>query len=99
VNTSILDEAAGDYWTLFRTDFSFTDYLAYAKSPEGKKLIKDIGFINIVKSLFLGIPIMFRVYLRTRKMTRKWETRGYHHYMDTPLLEIRKEFDLDILKY
>ncbi|NQZ83261.1 MAG: hypothetical protein HRT52_19830 [Colwellia sp.] len=99
VNTSILDEAAGDYWTLFGTDLSFTDYLAYAKSPEGKKLIKEIGFINIVKSLFLGIPLLYKVYLRTRKMTRKWETRGYHQYMDTPLVKIRKEFNLNILKY
>jgi hypothetical protein len=99
VNTSILDEAAGDYWTLFGTDLSFTDYLAYAKSPEGKKLINSIGFINIVKSLFLGIPILYKVYLRTRKMTRKWETRGYDQYMDIPLVKIRKEFNLDILKY
>ena len=99
VNTSILDEAAGDYWTLFGTDLSFTDYLAYAKSPEGKKLIKEIGFINIVKSLFFGIPLLYKVYSSTRKMTRKWETRGYHQYMDTPLIKIRKEFNLNILKY
>jgi len=99
VNTSILDETAGDYWTLFGTDLSFKDYLAYAKSPEGKKLIKDIGFINIVKSLFLGIPILWKIYSRAKKMTRKWNTRGYHQYMDTPLVEIRKEFNLEILKY
>ncbi len=99
VNTSILDETAGDYWTLFGTDLSFKDYLAYAKSPEGKKLIKDIGFINIVKSLFLGIPLLYKVYSRAKKMTRKWNTRGYHQYMDTPLGEIRKEFNLDVLKY
>lgn len=99
VNTSILDEAGGDYWTLFGTDLSFNDYLAYAKSPEGKKLINDIGFINIVKCMFFSIPLLYKVYFRTRKMTRKWETRGYHQYMDTPLVEIRKEFNLDILKY
>jgi hypothetical protein len=36
VNTSILDETAGDYWTFFGTDSSVKEYLAYAKSPEGK---------------------------------------------------------------
>lgn len=99
VNTSILDEAAGDYWTLFGTDLSFKEYLAYAKSPEGKKLIKDTGFVNIIKSLFFGMPLFYKIYWRTRKMTRKWKTRGYHQYMDTPLVEIRKEFNLEILKY
>jgi len=44
VNTSILDEAAGDYWTLFGTDLSFSGYLAYGNIPEGKQLVKDIGF-------------------------------------------------------
>jgi hypothetical protein len=99
VNTSILDESAGDYWTIFGTDLSMKEYLLYAKSPEGKKLIKDIGFINIVKSLFLGIPLLYKVYFYSRKMTRKWSMRGYHQYMNTPLVEIRREFNLQILKY
>ena len=99
VNTSILDEAAGDYWTLFGTDLSFKEYLAYAKSPEGKKLIANIGFVNIVKSLFLGMPLLSKTYFRARKMTRKWKTRGYEQYMDMPLVEIRKEFNLEILEY
>ena len=99
VNTSILDETAGDYWTLFGTDLSFKEYLEYAKSPEGKKLIKDIGFINIVKSLFLGLPLLYKTYLNSRKMTRKWKTKGYDQYMDIPLVEIRKKYNLNILKY
>lgn len=99
VNTRILDEAAGDYWTLLGTDLSFKEYLAYAKSPEGKNLVKDIGFVFIVKSLFLGLPLLYKIYINTRKMSRKWNIRGYHQYMDTPLVEIRKEFNLEILKY
>jgi len=99
VNTSILDEAAGDYWTLFGSDMSFKEYLAYAKTPEGKQLIKNIGFINIVKSLITGLPLLYKTYFRAKKMTRKWKTRGYEQYMDTPLAEIRKAFNLEILDY
>ena len=99
VNTSILDETAGDYWTLFGTDLSFKEYLMYAKTPEGIKLIKDIGMINIIKSLILGLPLLYGIYFRSRKMTRKWKTRGYEQFMDTPLVEIRKLFNLKILEY
>ena len=100
VNSHIFSAPKPDTeWTLFGTDLSFTDYVAYAKSPEGKKLISDIGFINIVKSIFLGIPLLYKVYLRYRKMNRKWKVRGYHEYMDTPLVEIRKKFNLCVLKY
>lgn len=99
VNTSILDESAGDYWTLFATDLSFKEYLEYASSPEGKKVIKSIGFMNIFKSLILGLPLLFRTYLNSRKMTRKWKTKDYDKYMDIPLVEIRKEYNLNILEY
>ncbi|MEH6445207.1 MAG: hypothetical protein V7784_15035 [Oceanospirillaceae bacterium] len=66
VNTSVLDETAGDYWTLFGTSLSVKEYSAYAKSPEGKKLLHGIGFINMIKSLFLGIALLVekRAHLR-----------------------------------
>ena len=99
VNTSILDEAAGDYWTLLATDLSAREYLGYVNSPEGKKLLKEIGFINLVKSLVLGLPLLYRVYVQSRKMSRKWRTRDYQQYMDTPLVEVREAFNLEVLQY
>jgi hypothetical protein len=99
VNTSILDETAGDYWTLFATDLSFKEYISYANTPEGKALIKNIGFINIIKSLFLGLPLLYKIFRRSQKMTLKWKTKGYEQYMDIPLCEIRKKYNLEILTY
>jgi len=99
VNTSILDETAGDYWTLLATDLSAKEYLAYAKSPEGKQLLKSIGLVNIMKSLFLGLPLLYRVYIQSRKMTKKWKVRDYQQFMDTPLVEVRRAFNVQILEY
>ena len=99
VNTNILDETAGDYWTLFATDLSFKEYLKYANTPEGKKLVKDIGFINIIKSLVLGLPLLFKIFSRSKKMSRKWKTKDYEQYMDSSLADIRKDFNLNILEY
>ena len=99
VNTNILDEAVGDYWTLLATNLSFKEYLGYIKTPEAKKLLKDIGVLDVIKSLILGIPLLIKVYFRSRKMTRKWNIRGYEKYMDIPLSEIRKKYNLRILEY
>lgn len=99
VNTSILDEAAGDYWTLFATDMSFKEYFAYTKTPEAKKLIKNIGFKNILKSLFFSLPLLYKIFLRSKKMTHKWQSTNYEHFMNTPLAEVRKAFNLTILEY
>jgi len=78
---------------------NFEEYLIYAKSEEGKKLAKEIGVINIVKNLFFGLPLLYRIYFNSRKMTRKWSANGYHQYMDTPLVEIQKRLNFDMLKY
>lgn len=99
VNTSILDEAAGDYWTLLGSDLSLKEYIAYAKSPEGQKLAKAIGWANLLKSMVLSLPLLVKIYIRTRKMNKKWQTRDYAAYMDTPLSEVRKAFNLSILPY
>ena len=99
VNTSILDEAAGDYWTLLGTDLSFKEYLEYARTPEAKELIKRIGVINIAKSIVFSLPLLFKIYFRSRNMNCRWKTKGYEKYLDVPLVEIRREFNLVILNY
>lgn len=99
VNTTIFDEMGGDYWTLFGTDISFKEYWGYIFSPDGKKVVENIGSINIIKSLFWGIPLLIRVYFRSRKMSHKWAARDYQEYMNTPLSEVRKIHQLTILEY
>jgi len=99
VNTTILDEAIGDYWTIFGTDLSIREYLDYANTPEAKKLIKNIGLLGIMKSLVISLPSLFRILIRTRIMSAKWPARDYQQYMDIPLRKIRQEFNLKILEY
>ena len=99
VNTTILDEAIGDYWTIFGTDLSIREYLDYANTPEARKLIKSIGLLGIIMSLVISLPSLFRVLIRTRKMYAKWPARDYQQYMDIPLRKIRQEFGLRILQY
>ena len=99
VNTTIMDETAGDYWSLFATDMTFNEYLAYTKTPEGKKLIKEIGLVRIIKALFCSLPMFLRIVIRSRKMTRKWSLRGYENWLDSPLAEVREKHRLKILAY
>jgi hypothetical protein len=99
VNINILDEAAGDYWTILATDLSISEYMDYANSPEGKALLKDIGVLDLIKSIIFSIPLFFRILNRSRKMTSKWQVRDYGEYLDMPLKDIREIFNLKILEY
>ncbi len=97
VNTTIMDEAAGDCWTLLGSDMTLKKYGKYANTPEGKKLIKEIGLLLILKSLLYSIPLILKIYMRSSRMNRKWEHKNYQEYMDRPLGELRKSFNLKIL--
>jgi len=99
VNTSLMDEAAGDCWHLFGTDMTVKDYIEYGKTPEGKKLFKQIGAKLIFKSIIYGLPIFFDIFFRSKKMSKKWKLRECDKFMDTPLGELRNKFNLKILSY
>jgi len=99
VNTNLMDEAAGDCWTLFGTDMTFKDYIKYAKTPEGRKLFKEIGFKLIIKSTLYSIPNIYRIYVRSKKMKEKWKLHEYEKFLDVPLGELRRSYNLKILEY
>ena len=99
VNTSVLDEAAGDFWTLFATDMSLQTYMAYASSPQGRQLIKDVGVWKILGSIVFGLPSLVRIAWRARAMSIKWTLGDYQRYLDVPLDELRAQFNVQILPY
>ena len=99
VNISVLDEAAGDYWTLFGTDMTFKEYLEYAKTPDAKKLINQMGPKLILKSLIYSLPSFFRIFIRSKQMKEKWKLHEYEKYADVPLNELRRSYNLKILEY
>jgi hypothetical protein len=97
VNTTVMEEAVGDYWSLFGTDMTIKEYGNYAKTPEGKQILKNMGFWVLIKVLFLSLPLMFKVINRSRKMSQKWDHKNYEQYLDLPLYQVRETFNLQIL--
>ena len=63
VNTTLIDEAAGDCWTLFATDMKFSEYLKYTKTPEAQRILKSIGIKKLFKSIIYTIPLLIKVFI------------------------------------
>jgi len=63
------------------------------------RLFKNIGSIKIIKSLVYGMPLLFKILFRAKKMTQTWKVRDYHQYLNTPLNEIRRAHGLTLLEY
>ena len=97
LNTTLVEEALGDMWTLCGTSMTFKDYAQYTKSDAAKELIKGIGFWNIVTGTLKAIPGAVKVYLLSRKMSKKWEIWKFADRLDEKLVDLRRELNLKIL--
>lgn len=97
VNTTIIDETAGDFWTILGTDMKLRDYFEYTKTPEAKQLLKDIGLLRLLKALIYSVPLFVTIFFRTRKMTKLWDHKNYQQHLNRKLDELRAEYNLRIL--
>lgn len=96
--TSIPEEAMVDTWSLAGTDVGWKNYMQYLNLPEVRELVHNNKwhlFIDSVKA----IPDMIRTWLAARRMTKKWPFYGGDAFMDKPLNEIRREFNIQVVAH
>ncbi len=93
-STSIEDEFLCDTWTLLGSTLSFPKYLEYMKYPQTQQIFKEVGYLKVIWIGIKTLPEMLLVYLRTRKMPNKWSWEDYEQYLNLPLKDIRKEFNI-----
>ncbi|KHD87415.1 MAG: hypothetical protein OM95_14620 [Bdellovibrio sp. ArHS] len=106
-DTSFVGEAKADFWTVMGADIGFMNYLRLAASPVVRDLHQDLKTKmtadakarlrkeirrDFVRALFA--PIW--VYLKVRRMHRKWPWEDSDQYLDRSLKDIRREFGIEI---
>ena len=96
-STDLLNEAMADSWTLFGTTVGFSQFLAFLKLEDHKQLIREVGLPKAIVTFLRAIPLMVRIFFRSRRMNQKWPWRGYDAYLDILLKAIRNEFGIQVL--
>lgn len=96
-DTSIPQEAQVDTWTLFGTDVGVATYLAYLKTPEARGVVVEAGVWRSLWQSLLAVPDCWRVFVRTRRMTRRWPWSEYARHLDEPLVELRRAYGIEVL--
>lgn len=94
LDTSIRQEAQADGWTLFGTDISRRDIRDFFDLPEEKELITEIGWWEITKAYFRGIPDYVRIAWQSRKLHKKWRWSDNAAYRSKLVADIRREFGI-----
>jgi hypothetical protein len=98
LDTTVADEGLADCWTLFGTDVGLKRYLKYVTTdPAAKQVVKEIGVLRTLVATVYVVFLVCPVFLRSRRMRRKWEWGGEDQYLDCPLRDLRREFNIQIL--
>jgi len=95
---SLFGEGAVKIWTIFGTSLGFWKHVRGYHDAGALGLSKNFTFLNIFKNIFkflFSIPVII---FRAKQMRKKWDWKEHESYLDTPLSEIRKEFNIKVLR-
>ncbi|MEM7726551.1 MAG: hypothetical protein AAF208_09280 [Cyanobacteria bacterium P01_A01_bin.45] len=96
-DTSIKEETLTDTWTIFGSTVTLTEYMEYLKYPETTQVFQKEGFLQVMWSLIVSLPTVFKVIFRTFKMKKKWLFWDYKPYLNHSLKSIREEFNIQVM--
>ena len=94
---SLFGEGSVKIWTIFGTTLGFWKHIRGYKEANAFELSKNFSFAhivnNIIKFLF-SIPLLI---IRAKRMHKPWPWSKFEPYLDTPISDIRKEFNIHVL--
>ncbi len=95
---SLFGEGSVKIWTIFGTTLGFWQHIKGYRSADAFGLSKNFTLIHIVKNVFkflFSIPILI---IRAKRMHKPWPWSEFEPYLDTPISEIRKNFNIQVWK-
>ncbi|MFV8755937.1 hypothetical protein ACNOYE_35750 [Nannocystaceae bacterium ST9] len=100
-NTTPEQEALTSTWTMFGTDWHWSEAVAEGLRPDQRdRFMRDIfgnvGYGRMTFLVFATLPGVIEVARRARAMSRKWAKEDYERYLDVPLVDIRSEFGIEV---
>ena len=95
---SLFGEGSVKIWTIFGTTLGFWKHVRGYQAVNAFELSKDFTLIHILNNilkLLLSIPVII---IRANQMHKPWNWAEFEQYLDTPIAEIRKEFNIKVLR-
>lgn len=95
---SLFGEGSVKIWTIFGTTLGFWKHIRGYKEANAFELSKNFGFVHIANNIFKFLSSIPRLIIRAKCMNKPWPWSGFEPYLDTPISEIRKEFNIQVLR-
>lgn len=96
---SLFGEGSVKIWTIFGTTLGFWKHLRAYKKADAYELSKNYSLSHVVSNIFkflVSIPLLI---IRSNKMSKPWPWTEYEPYLDTSISEIRREFNIKVLRW
>lgn len=97
-DTTIYGEGVVKIWTTFGTNLSFWKVINGYQEASAFELFRRYSFGHILKNILRFMVVIPKVIVRAKRMSKPWPFSGYSAYLDTPLVEIRKAFNIQIVE-
>ncbi len=96
-NTTLYGEGVVKIWTTFGTTLSFWKVVNGYNEASAFSLFKMYSFTHIMKNIFRFLIVIPKTIFRAKKMSKPWPFSEYQSYLNMPISEIRKEFNIQNL--
>ena len=93
-DSSLRGEGLVKLWTIFGTTLGFTDHIGEYADANAFALFKKYRLSHVLLNVPQVMALTPLVMMRARSMKAKWPWDSYEQYLDTPIRDIRQEFNI-----
>ena len=94
---SLFGEGAVKIWTIFGTTLGFWRHITGYKAANAFRLAKTFTSTDVITNIFKFLLSIPKIIIRAKKMSKPWPWESFEPYLDMPISEIRKEFNIKVL--
>ncbi len=96
-DTSIYGEGVVKIWTTFGTTLGFWKMITEYNEANAFELFRMYSFRHVANNIFRFLMIIPLTIVRARQMNKPWPWSNYKPYLNKPISEIRKEFNIEVI--
>lgn len=95
-DTSDGGEAIAHAWMLLGTTVRHHQLKDVMSTRDHQTFAREVGHTRRFRAAIAALPSIAAAALRAQRMHRRWPWTAYDHYLDTPLVDIRREYGIRV---
>lgn len=97
-DTTLYGEGVVKVWTTFGTSLGFWKVIHGYNEVNAFQLFRAYSFRHILGNILRFLRVIPTVILRSRQMKKSWTWSDYQPYLDKPIADIRREFNIRVVE-